>query len=295
MKRHSDKLPIEFLEQDRDLLQRAYGFSTRKQLGQNFLVNKEALERIVEEVALEPGEKTVEIGPGLGFLTELLVAKGALVTAIELDPYCVNELAKLSLPNLTIIESDFLRTDLNSILNAPTKVVGNIPYNITTPIISKLIGEIGEPAPWLKQIRSIVLTVQRELAARLVAKPGNKDYSQITLLMNYYGSTEMLFKIPPESFSPPPKVHSVVIKFTPHEKIRVECKNHILLRKVIQTSFASRRKMLKNNLRSLHVQEDILTKIFRQLNFDPQVRAESLSLDLFAKLTDALEKEITCK
>jgi 16S rRNA (adenine1518-N6/adenine1519-N6)-dimethyltransferase len=295
MKRPWDKNQIDNLRLDNDLRERAFGFPARKQLGQNFLVNKEVLLKIAQEINLIPGEKVLEIGPGLGFLTELLISQGAALTAIELDPYCVEAINKLSLTNLTIIEADFLQIDLSPILNEPTKIIGNIPYNITTPIISKLIGEIGQPAPWLKQISSIVLTVQRELAERLVAKPGHKDYSQITLLMNYYGCAEMLFKIGAENFSPQPQVSSAVIKFVPYDKIQVNCKNHMLLRRVIQTGFASRRKMLKNNLRALRIKEDVLTKIFRELNFDPQVRAESLSLELFAKLTDALEKEMVCK
>jgi len=292
MKKHSAKTQTSNLGGQIDLSQRVFGFPVQKQLGQNFLINKEILVEITKTLDLKPDEKVIEIGPGLGFLTEVLISKGAVVTAIELDPYCVEAINKLSLANLTIIKGDFLQTDLNSILKEPVKIVGNIPYNITTPIISKLIGEIGQPVPWLKQIKSIVLTVQRELANRLIAKPGRKDYSQITLLMNYYGTTEMLFKIGPENFSPQPQVSSTVIKFTPHDKISVNCKNHILLRRIIQTSFSSRRKMLKNNLRSLRIEEAVLTKIFRELNFDPQVRAESLSLELFAKLTDALEKEI---
>jgi len=271
------------------LFHRAAGFPVRKQLGQNFLVNKDVLVKIVNQLNIKPGDKVLEIGPGLGFLTEILVSQGAALTAIEFDPYCIDALNKLSMSNLTLLEADFLQIDLDSVINEPTKIVGNIPYNITTPILSKLLGEIGQPVPWLSRIQSIVLTVQRELAERLVAKPGGKDYSQITLLMNYYGAAEALFIIAPENFSPPPQVHSTVIRFIPYDKIQIVCNNHILLRKVIQAGFGSRRKMLKNNLRSLHVNEAALTKIFNELNFDPQVRAESISLEQFAKLTDAIE------
>ncbi len=288
MERKQNKLKVGVPELENSLSQRAWGFPVRKQLGQNFLVNKDILLKIAEQLNLKPAEKVLEIGPGLGFLTELLVSQGAMVTAVELDPYCVEAVNKLSLPNLTVLEADFLNIDLNPILDPKSKVVGNIPYNITTPIISKLVGEIGQPSPWLNKIETIVLTVQRELANRLVARLGTKDYSQITLLMNYYGSTEMLFKIGPENFSPPPKVNSAVIKFTPFENIQVKCKNHILLRRVIQAGFAKRRKMLKNNLPSLKIDDSTLTKIFNELNFDPQVRAEALTLDQFAILTDSI-------
>lgn len=248
------------------------------------------LNQIAEQLHLEPQDTVLEIGPGLGFLSELLVPRCKKVTAIELDQYCIDALNKLSLPNLEIIEGDFLRTDLSRIIDKPTKIVGNIPYNITTPIISKLIGEIGEPTVWLPNIKSIVLTVQRELANRLVAQPGKKDYSQITLLINYYGTAKMLLAISPENFSPAPRVHSAVVQFIPHDKILVNCNNHKLLRRVIKLGFASRRKMLKNTLRLLGLSDDKLAEIFKELAFDPQVRAESLALQQFANLTDAIEK-----
>jgi len=272
------------------LRQRASGFPARKQLGQNFLVNKEVLSKITEQLHLESEDSVLEIGPGLGFLSELLVSQCKKVTAVELDQYCIDALKKLSLTNLEIIKGDFLQIDLNTVIDSPTKIVGNIPYNITTPIISKLLGEIGEPTTWLPNIKSIVLTVQRELANRLIARPGKKDYSQITLLMNYYGTAEVLFAIGPENFSPPPQVHSAVVQLIPHDKIRVICNNHKLLRRVIKLGFASRRKMLKNTLRLLGLSDDQLAKTFKELNFDPQIRAESLSLQQFADLTDAIEK-----
>jgi 16S rRNA (adenine1518-N6/adenine1519-N6)-dimethyltransferase len=153
-----------------------------------------------------------------------------------------------------------------------------------------LLGEIGEPSAWLPNIKSIVLTVQRELAYRLVAQAGKKDYSQISLLIHYFGSAELLFSVSPENFSPPPRVHSAVIKFTPHNKIQVVCNNHKLLRRVIKLGFSSRRKMLKNTMRLMHLSDDQLSTIFKNLNFDPQVRAESLTLQQFAHLTDAIEQ-----
>ncbi len=159
---------------DENLRQRAKSFSARKRLGQNFLINREALLTIVNYLHLERADKVLEIGPGLGFLTEILVAQADNITGVEIDPFCAQSLRDLALPHLTIIEDDFLKVDLAGIIDQPTKVVGNIPYNITTPIISKLLGEIGQPAPWLNKIQSVVLTVQRELADRLVAEPGKK-------------------------------------------------------------------------------------------------------------------------
>jgi len=268
---------------------RARGFPARKHLGQNFLVNKDSLQKIADQLSLAKGNNVLEIGPGLGFLTEVLVSSGAYVQAIELDQYCVDALQKLSLPGLTIIRDDFLQVDLEKVITAETKVVGNIPYNITTPIISKLLGEIGQPAPWLSKIQLIVLTIQKEVAQRLVASPGKKDYSQITLLMNYFGSTEIVLKLPPEDFSPVPKVDSAVIKFVPHRRQPISCHNHGLLRQIIKAAFSRRRKMLKNNLLALHISEKNINQIFDQLNFDPQLRAENLSLAQYARLTNAIE------
>jgi len=269
---------------------RADSFSARKHLGQNFLINKDGLLKIVDQLSLVKRDNVLEIGPGLGFLTEVIVASGAQLQAIELDQNCVDALQKLSLPGLTIIQNDFLQVDLEKVITRQTKIVGNIPYNITTPIISKLLGEIGQPAPWLSKIQLIVLTVQQELAQRLVASPGKKDYSQITLLMNYFGTAEIVFKLPAKDFSPVPKVDSAVIKFIPYRQPKISCQNYAMLRQIIQTAFARRRKMLKNNLLALHLSQTCLDEVFAQLNFDPQVRAENLSLAQYARLADVLDK-----
>ncbi len=268
---------------------RAKDFPAKKHLGQNFLINKDGLLKIVNQLSLRKGDNVLEIGSGLGFLTETLIAQGAHVQAVEIDQYCVDALQKLSLPGLTIIQNDFLQVDLNKIMTNQTKVVGNIPYNITTPIISKLLGEIGQPAPWLPKIELIVLTVQLEVAQRFVASPDNKDYSQITLLMNYFGNTEIVFRLSAQDFLPAPQVDSAVIKFIPHRQPTISCQNHLLLRKTIQTAFARRRKMLKNNLLALHLSDTAINQVFYELNFDPQVRAENLSLAQYARLADAIE------
>lgn len=275
---------------DENLRQRARNFSARKRLGQNFLISSEALLAIANQLHLTRKDQVLEIGPGLGFLSEILVSQAGDVRAVEIDPLCTQALNELALPRMKIIEEDFLKVDLNSIIDQPVKVVGNIPYNITTPIISKLLGEIGQPTPWLNKIRAIVLTVQRELADRLVADPGKKDYSQISLLMKYFGVTEMVLTLSPENFFPSPDVNSAVISFVPHSKAKLACQDHLLLRQVIQAGFARRRKMLKNNLRSLYLSDTSLGEIFTELNFDPHVRAENLSLEQYARLTDAIVK-----
>jgi 16S rRNA (adenine1518-N6/adenine1519-N6)-dimethyltransferase len=270
----------------RDLKQIARDFHAKKRLGQNFLVNSERLTEISSALKIQPSDHVLEIGPGLGFLTTELAASGARLTAVELDKECIRGLAALSLPGLNLIEADFLECDLATILSEKTKIIGNIPYNITTPIIARLLGEIGEPSPWLSQIDSIVLTVQREVGRRLVARPGDDDYSQITLLIDYFAKSELLFMIAPDEFYPVPDVTSAVVRLTPHAAPPIECSNEKLLRQLVKAGFRQRRKMLRNNLGFLKLPAEQISEIFRELNFDPQVRAERLSLKQFALLAD---------
>jgi len=275
---------------DLDLKQQARDFHTKRRLGQNFLVNPDRLSQIASAMRIQPQDHVLEIGPGLGFLTAGLAATGARITAVELDGECISTLDALSLPQFKLIHADFLECDLNSILSEKTKVIGNIPYNITTPIIARLFGEIGQPAGWLGNIDSVVLTVQREVARRLVARPGDDDYSQISLLIHYFAEADLLFMINRDEFYPVPDVTSAVVRMVPHKNCPVECLNHTLLRKIIRAGFKQRRKMLKNNLGFLRITQEQVNQVFDELNFDPQTRAERLSLKQFALLADALTK-----
>jgi 16S rRNA (adenine1518-N6/adenine1519-N6)-dimethyltransferase len=272
------------------LRQQAREFSAKKRLGQHFLTNAEVLTRIAEQANICPGDHLLEIGPGLGFLTKILIDMGATVTAVELDIDCVKYLNSLKLPGLKVIHQDFLQCDLEEILASRTKVIGNIPYQITTPIIGRLLGEIGEPSTWLNSIESIIFTMQREVAHRLIANPGEENYSQVSLLANYFADRELLFTIAAQDFSPAPEVTSAVVRLTPYGELKVNCLNHKLLRQIIQAGFRQRRKMLKNNLAFLHFDPNVLNKIFAELNFDPQVRAERLGLGQFALLADKVQE-----
>lgn len=197
------------------LTELAKSFHTKKHLGQHFLVDTEALAEIALAAQLEPGEKVLEIGPGAGFLTRFLIDKNASVTAVELDREAVQELDRLKASNLHVVHGDFLRFDINDAVSDGEQltVVGNVPYQITAPIIAHLFGEIGEPSPWLKKIKSVVLTVQLEVAERFVASPGGKDYSQVTLLVNYFANASLIRKVPKEAFYPIPNVNSAVVRF----------------------------------------------------------------------------------
>jgi 16S rRNA (adenine1518-N6/adenine1519-N6)-dimethyltransferase len=173
---------------------------------------------------------------------------------------------------------------------SPTKIkiIGNVPYQITSPIVVYLLGEIDKPAHWTHLIDSAVMTIQKEVAERLVAKPGGKDYSLLTILARLYADTTMLEVIESRSFWPPPEVQSAVIKIVPLAKPRVDCQSYKLLRQVVTAGFRQRRKMLKNNLAFTGLSQEELLALFHEQDLDPQVRAERLSLEQFAKLTDRL-------
>lgn len=287
----------------KQLLKQARSFHTKKNLGQHFLVNADSLNAIVESLELSDQDEVVEIGPGIGFLTRLLCSKAGEVTAIELDRESIDYLKSLSLPKLNIKHGDFLSYDINSgrfrepgsqaweesKKEKKLKVVGNVPYQITGLILGHLLGEIGQPSSHLCRIDRIVLTIQKEVAERMVAKPGTKQYAQLSLLISYFCRAEIVQNLPASDFFPPPRVDSAVVKLLPLGESNLQCKNHRFLRRVIRAGFAQRRKMLRNALCSLGIDQEDLNRVFKELRFDPQIRAETLSLQQFAMLTDALE------
>lgn len=273
------------------LLKEASSFRAKKSLGQNFLVDVEHLEHIAEQLELKPSDHVLEIGPGLGFLTRILAASKAHITAVELDQDCVDYLNDRGLAsNVHLVHGDFLDFDLGCIKSDNIKVVGNVPYQITTPIIARLLGEIDAPSPWLNRIDRIVMTVQLEVARRLTAQADTDDYSQISTLINYFAASKLLFKVEPSAFYPVPEVTSAVVQLTPLESPSVRCRNPRLLRQLIRAGFKQRRKMLRNNLAFLHLNNQQIAMLFRKLNFDPQTRAERLSLTQFARLADEIEE-----
>ncbi|MBS1993187.1 MAG: ribosomal RNA small subunit methyltransferase A [Cyanobacteria bacterium SZAS LIN-3] len=270
------------------LFQRAITVRTKKKLGQNFLVEPGTLDRIVDTLNLSSADTVLEIGPGLGFLTERLCETGARVYAVELDRELLEPLNALNYPNLTVIHGDFLEFDINQIKADSIKVVGNVPYQITTPIIAHVFGEIGEPSPWQSKITSLTMTVQIELARRICAPPGIKDYGQLTLLAQYCAQSRILFKVGNEEFIPKPEVQSAVIEMTRLHKPPVQVEDPAFLRRVIVAGFKERRKMLKNNLSFTKLSEAEIIALFAELGISPSARAENLSLPQFAKISQAL-------
>lgn len=305
--------------QSEKLLKLARSFQAKKRLGQHFLFQHRDLSSICDALALTKDDKVLEIGPGIGFLTNLLCSRAQEVTAVELDRECIEYLKTLKLPNLSIKHGDFLQYEIesgrfrhgdsrawSSSATAESgaedhdrfqaanprllKVAGNVPYQITGLIIGRLLGEIDQAAAHLKLIDSIVLTVQKEVGERIVAFPGTKAYGQLSLLISYYCRAEIVRYLPASHFYPAPKVDSCIVKLTPLKEPRVSCSNPRLLRRIIKTGFSQRRKMLRNSLVALGRSQDSLNRVFADLNFDPQLRAEVLSLEQFALLSEALSE-----
>lgn len=262
----------------------------RKQFGQHWLKDEEILERIIMAAELTKRDRVLEIGPGTGNLTSRLLLMVSALVSVEIDRDLCKKLVHKygEQDNFLLIQDDFLKSDLASFLQDfpkfqnPHKVVANIPYNITGPIIAKLLGKIATPAP--QQYESIVLLVQKEVGDRLVAIPGSKAYGALSIRVQYLANCELICDVPAKSFYPRPKVDSVVIKLTPRTLLD-PAHNPRQLETLIKLGFASRRKMLHNNLQSL-IKIAELTPILEQLNFNPQCRAEDLSLEEWILLSN---------
>ncbi|AUC59888.1 ribosomal RNA small subunit methyltransferase A [Cyanobacterium sp. HL-69] len=266
----------------------------KKQFGQHWLTSDIALNNIIRTAQLSKGDRILEIGPGTGVLTKRMLPYVDKLLAIEID----RDLCKLLVKeygekdNFLLLEGDFLELDIPDILgNFPhfsnyNKVVANIPYNITGPIIEKLLGTISSPN--LNPLESIVLLIQKEVGDRLVAEPNNKIYGALSVRVQYLAECEIVCEVPAKDFRPRPKVDSVVVKITPR-KLEKEVNNPKFLETIIKLGFSSRRKMLKNNLKSI-VDNDKLEEILTNLNLNTLARAENLSLTDWILLSDELEK-----
>lgn len=243
-----------------------------KRLGQNFLKDKNILRKIYEFINPQEGERIIEIGPGEGALTEFLISSRAEVIAIEIDKRVIEHLQS-SFPDIKIINQDFLEVDLTQFHSSDLRIVGNIPYNITSPIIFKLIENHN-------LIRDAIFMVQYEVAKRMTAKKGSKDYGILSVLLSYFAETEFCFKVSPNVFYPKPKVFSAVVKIKFKKNIDESLKKTFI--QIVKAAFGNRRKTLKNSLSN---------SIFAQLNFsgcevDLSLRAEQLDLSDFIKLAE---------
>ena len=276
-------------------IQRAKQFKTKKRLGQNFLVDESIINKIIVEAALNADDTVIEIGAGAGFVTEKLAEISKKVIAVELDEDAIEVLQALPYENIEIIHKDILKTDISALVQEPVKIIANIPYYITSPIIAHLLGEVDEPVNKNSQyIKEIILMVQYEVAKRIVAneKSPSKDYGLLSILANYRAETEFICKVPSKSFYPAPKVDSALIKLKIRQKPLVEVENLKLFRRIIKAAFGTRRKTLKNALLQGGFSGEVLLKAFEQSGINSNRRGETLSMQEYKVLTDIINSLI---
>ena len=270
---------------------RAKQFRTKKRLGQNFLIDESVINRIMEEVS--PDDIVMEIGAGAGFVTEQLVSKAKKVYAVEIDEEAVSVLKKINAQNLSIIHQDILKTNLKELEDTTFKVVANIPYYITSPILVHLLGEIDDlDNENRNRISEIILMVQYEVAQRLVAneKSQAKQYGLLSILTQFYADTEIIKKVPARSFYPAPKVDSALVKLKVRKEPLVKLKDYSFFKKVIKACFATRRKNLKNSLLNGGFSKDMISTALSNLNIPENTRGETLSIQELARLSEELKK-----
>lgn len=265
----------------------------RKQFAQHWLRSEKALSKIVKSALLSPSDRLLEIGPGTGILTTQLLSVAQSVVAVEIDTDLCKNLVKRfgNKENFLLLQGDILTLDIATQLQDfanfqnPNKVVANIPYNITGPIVEQLLGTIAEPNP--NPFQLIVLLVQKEVAQRITAHAGSKTFGALSVRVQYLADCDYICDVPAKAFYPPPKVDSAVIRLRPRP-IEHPASNPAYLETLLKLGFASKRKMLRNNLQSV-VSRDQLTQLLEQLEINPQVRAEDLSVEQWVNLANLLE------
>ena len=254
-----------------------------KKLGQNFLIKRGIVDEIVHAAELTVGEPVLEVGPGIGTLTQGLAQSGADVTAIELDRRLLEVLdtTLASYDNVRIIHGDVLKLDVPTIMNHKSfKVVANLPYYITTPIIMSLL-ESKLP------IERLVVMVQKEVALRMVAKPGTKDYGALSVAVQYYTEPDIVLDVPPKSFLPAPAVTSSVIRCVLRDKPPVDVIDEKLFFRVVKAGFAQRRKTFSNTMKTTGLTRDRIEELLVKANIDGQRRGETFTLQEFADVANA--------
>lgn len=267
-----------------------YGFKFSKSLGQNFLIDGNIINKIAETAELDENSGVIEIGPGFGTLTQVLCSKAKKVVAIEVDK-SLEKVHKETLDygNIKIIYEDFMKVDVVKIVDEEfqgmdVKIVANLPYYITTPIIMKILEE-------RYKISKIVVMVQKEVAERLNSTAGSKEYGAITLAVNYRADTRIAMIVPNTVFMPRPKVDSAVISFDILDKPRIQVLDENMLFAVIKASFGQRRKTLLNGLsNNLKLPKDQVKTVLERAGIDPGVRGETLTLEQFGTISDEIIK-----
>ncbi len=285
----SDKTPYLGNPQKTIEVIQKYEFAFQKKFGQNFLIDTHVLDKIISAAEITKDDLVVEIGPGIGTMTQYLACAAREVVAIEIDkmliPILQDTLSEYD--NVTVINEDVLKVDLNKLAEEknggrPVKVVANLPYYITTPII---MGLFENHVP----LHSITIMVQKEVADRMRMGPGTKDYGALSLAVQYYAEPYLVANVPPNCFMPRPNVGSAVIKLTVHENPPVVVRDEQLMFRLIRASFNQRRKTLANGLNNspeLHYSKEQIAEAIEKLGTSPSVRGEALTLEEFARLAD---------
>lgn len=271
-----------------------YGFSFKKNFGQNFLVDERVLGKIVSSAEISKDDVVIEVGPGIGTLTQALAKEAYKVVAVEIDTTLVPILGELlsDFDNIEIINEDILKVDVNALAekypDKKIKMVANLPYYITTPIIMNVL-ENHIP------VESITVMIQKEVAYRMKAQPSTKDYGSLSLAVQYYCEPYLVANVPQNCFMPRPNVDSAVIKLTVMDKPKVQVNNEKFMFEFIKAAFSQRRKTLVNCIFSsglLTLSKDEIGKMLNGLGYDERVRGESLTLEDYGKITDEAEKYI---
>lgn len=269
-----------------------YKFVFQKRYGQNFLIDEHVLGKIIRSAGITEDDFVIEIGPGIGTLTQYLAYSAREVAAIEIDDALIPILEDTlsGYDNVTVIHEDVLKVDLTKLAEEknggkPVKVVANLPYYITTPII---MGLFENHVP----VESITIMVQKEVADRMKTGPGSKDYGALSLAVQYYARPELVANVPPNCFMPRPRVGSAVIRLTKHEKPPVEVQDEKLMFQIIRASFNQRRKTLVNGLYNapeLHIPKERTAAVLEEMGLAPGIRGEALELSQFAELSSRLK------
>lgn len=273
---------------------RKHGFSFKKSLGQNFLIDMNIMNRIVGAAELDERTGALEIGPGIGALTEQLARQSGVVAAVEIDQRLIPILDEVMepYPNVSVVHGDVLKVDLKQLFAEKfssidkVSVVANLPYYVTTPIMMKLLEE-------RLPLKNIVVMIQKEVAERMAAKPGGKDFGSLSIAVQYYSEPDIVCTVPGTVFIPQPNVDSAVIRLKVREKPPVEVQDEQRFFEVVQASFTQRRKTLWNNLKSRYASDlgtEALQAALDEAGIEPSRRGETLSLEEYAKLSDAITK-----
>ena len=271
-----------------------YGFNFQKKFGQNFLIDTHVLDKIIDESGITKDDCVLEIGPGIGTMTQYLCENAREVIAVEIDkaliPILEDTLSEYD--NVTVINDDILKVDVQKIVDEknggkPIKVVANLPYYITTPII---MGLFESHLP----LKSITIMVQKEVADRMQVGPGTKDYGALSLAVQYYAKPEIVANVPPNCFMPRPNVGSAVIRLTKYEKPPVFVENEEFMFSLIRATFNQRRKTLVNaigNASNLNISKEMVTEVLSEMGESATVRGETFTLEKFAEFTNKISKK----